>query len=141
MKTRGNQFIARDLYYLDINGNLTENINEDDPQGHEFLKEDIPECDVIITNPPYCCNHEFFEKCILSRKPFALLLPFQTFTTLKFRSYDKDVKLQILVFYPMPSFKKENGTDAQVGEVCWVFGNFPAFAEMKSNYHLDFICK
>ena len=40
-----------------------------------FLTDDIPKCDVILTNPPYSKKDKFIQKCYELNKPFALLLP------------------------------------------------------------------
>jgi hypothetical protein len=37
--------------------------------------------DCIITNPPYSLKNKFLEKCYLSGRPFALLLPLTTLET------------------------------------------------------------
>lgn len=81
LENLGASVIKRDLYFLDKNGNETDGI---DPVGHNFLEEEIPECDMLITNPPYSTKHEFLEKILNSKIPFAMLLPFQQFATLKF---------------------------------------------------------
>lgn len=41
----------------------------------DFLKDDLPEFDVIITNPPYSKKDKFIKRCYDIWKPFALLLP------------------------------------------------------------------
>jgi hypothetical protein len=40
-----------------------------------FLVDDIPNVDAIITNPPYSKKDKFIKKCYELGKPFALLLP------------------------------------------------------------------
>ena len=44
----------------------------------DFLKDELPEFDLIVTNPPYSKKDKFIEKCYELNKPFALLLPIAT---------------------------------------------------------------
>eukprot|EP01036_Dinobryon_divergens_P036305 gene36305-47245_t len=61
--------IQRDLYTV--------------PEHHDdYLNTEDPDYDILITNPPFCCKYEFLEKAYASKKPFAMLLPMDTFTTL-----------------------------------------------------------
>lgn len=39
--------------------------------------------DVIISNPPFSLKNEILEKCYQYKKPFALLLPFTMFNSIK----------------------------------------------------------
>lgn len=45
--------------------------------GQDFLTEPLPECDWIITNPPFSVSEKFIERCAEHGKPFALLLKSQ----------------------------------------------------------------
>lgn len=45
--------------------------------GQDFLTEPLPECDWIITNPPFGVSDKFIERCAEHGKPFALLLKSQ----------------------------------------------------------------
>lgn len=48
--------------------------------GQDFLTyEPDFEYDVIISNPPYSLKFEILDKCIKSKKPFCLLLPYTMF--------------------------------------------------------------
>ena len=49
----------------------------------DFLKDDIPECDVILTNPPYSKKDKFIQRCYELNKPFALLLPVSSLQGIK----------------------------------------------------------
>lgn len=41
----------------------------------DFLKDNLPNFDAVITNPPYSIKDKFIAKCYELNKPFALLLP------------------------------------------------------------------
>lgn len=45
--------------------------------GQDFFNCEIPECDYIISNPPYSCKGEVFKKLFEIGKPFAMLINFQ----------------------------------------------------------------
>ena len=47
-------------------------------QGKDFLKDELPEFDLIVTNPPYSKKDAFIKKCYELNKPFALLMPITT---------------------------------------------------------------
>lgn len=42
--------------------------------GQDFFKMDVPECDYIISNPPYSCKGEVFQRLFEIDKPFAMLV-------------------------------------------------------------------
>lgn len=53
-------------------------VGTDIQTGTDFLTADIPDgIDWIITNPPFSVSESFIERCIWSKKPFALLLKAQ----------------------------------------------------------------
>lgn len=136
----GYECIERDLFLFDKSGFPID--NEDIvPCGADFLKdgEEVYEdsYDVIITNPPYHSKHEFLSKCLSLGKPFALLLPMQTFSTKKFADYGSEFKLHIRMLLPSPAFL-HNGRSIKVGEVAWIFGNFPVINDMESDYDFNF---
>ena len=45
--------------------------------GQDFLEMPLPDCDWIITNPPFSLADKFIERCAEHKKPFALLLKSQ----------------------------------------------------------------
>ena len=45
--------------------------------GQDFFEVDIPECDYIISNPPYSLKGQVFKKLYKIGKPFAMLINFQ----------------------------------------------------------------
>ena len=42
--------------------------------GTDFFNCEIPECDYIISNPPYSCKGEVFQRLFEIGKPFAMLV-------------------------------------------------------------------
>jgi hypothetical protein len=108
LEKKGFTVIARDLYTTEVK--------------QDYLVDEDPDYDVLITNPPFCLKHEFFEKAMLSGKPFILLLPLQ-FLTPKC-SYDniKKCPIDIIIMNPSPVFLNENA-DRQVGDCGWFIVN------------------
>jgi hypothetical protein len=108
LEKKGFTVIARDMYTTEVK--------------HDYLVEKDPEYDVLITNPPFCIKHQFFEKAMLSGKPFILLLPLQ-FLTPKC-SYDniKKCAIDMIIMNPSPKFLNENA-DRQVAECAWFIVN------------------
>ena len=45
--------------------------------GQDFFEVDVPECDYIISNPPYSLKSEVFKRLFEIGKPFAMLINFQ----------------------------------------------------------------
>ena len=62
------------------------------------------------------------KKVVDSGIPFALLLPFQQFTTVKFFGQGIQTKLYFLSICPSPKFKVD-GRQVQVDYTVWVIGN------------------
>jgi len=79
------EFLDKSKTYYDctsgISSQLVDTMNSSGykclPSGNiDFLKDDeMPKCDVIITNPPFSKKDKFIEECYKTGKPFALLLP------------------------------------------------------------------
>lgn len=49
-------------------------VNTHIDNGEDFFKIDIPECDYIISNPPYSIRNEILIKLFEINKPFAMLM-------------------------------------------------------------------
>ena len=108
LEASGFAVIGRDLYATE--------------EKHDYLLADDPEYDVLITNPPFCLKHQFFEKAMHSGKPFIMLLPLQ-FLTPKC-SYDniKKCEIDIMVMNPSPTFLNGD-VERSVGDCGWFFVN------------------
>lgn len=42
--------------------------------GNDFFKAEVPNCDYIISNPPYSCRTQVLQRLFEIDKPFAMLL-------------------------------------------------------------------
>lgn len=90
--------------------------------GTDFLTAETVKCDWIITNPPFSLADRFIERCIESKKPFALLLKSQFWHAKKrlelFRSYPPGFVLP-LTWRPDFTFK-QRGKGKPLMDVMWV---------------------
>lgn len=90
--------------------------------GQDFLTEPLPECDWIITNPPFSVSDKFIERCAEHGKPFALLLKSQYWHARK--RYDLFHKIRPAVVCPLTwrpdfLFKKHEKRSAPLMDVMW----------------------
>lgn len=93
--------------------------------GEDFFKVDVPNCDYIISNPPYSLKGEVFKKLYDIGKPFAMLINFQGIFDHKERfQLFKDNGVEMLwlsprVNYIKPNEYKASGVPFQSGYLCW----------------------
>ena len=66
-------------------------------EGRDFLTDELPYFDVVLTNPPYSIKDKFIEKCYSLKKPFALLLPVSSIQGKKRGSMFSENGLELLV--------------------------------------------
>ena len=77
-------YLDKNKTYYEATSNISSNIlnfakenkfNFIGSNGKDFLNDELPDFDAIITNPPYSIKDKFIKKCYDLNKPFALLLP------------------------------------------------------------------
>lgn len=78
----------------------------------DFLKDNPPEFDIIVTNPPYSLKYEFLKRAYELGKPFAFLLPITTLEGKKRGMLFKKYGIQLII----PN-KRINFTGKKSG--CW----------------------
>lgn len=92
--------------------------------GEDFFKVDVPDCDYIISNPPYSLKGEVFKRLYEIGKPFAMLINFQGIFDHKDRfTMFKDFGVEMLWLSPRVSYIKPNqykasGVPFQSGYLC-----------------------
>lgn len=84
----------------------------------DFLKDDIPECDVILTNPPYSKKDKFIERCYELNKPFGLLLPVSSLQGIK-RAEMFEQGLELLVLKKRIDFTGKGSPHFGVAWFCY----------------------
>ncbi len=90
--------------------------------GQNFLTEPLPDCDWIITNPPFSASVEFIERCAEHRKPFALLLKSQYWHSRKRLDLFQRITPSVvcpLTWRPDFLFKKPGKRSAPLMDVQW----------------------
>lgn len=92
--------------------------------GQDFFFEITPECDYIISNPPYSLKKEVFEKLINSGVPYAMLINFQGIFDHKERfTMFKENRTEMLRLSPRVNYIKlgdvgSSGVPFQGGYLC-----------------------
>jgi len=92
--------------------------------GEDFFKANTPECDYIISNPPYSLKGDIFKKLYEIGKPYAMLINFQGIFDHKERfEMFKNNKVEMLWLSPRVNYIKigENSTSGvpfQSGYLC-----------------------
>lgn len=99
-------------------------INTHIEYGQDFFEINVPECDYIISNPPYSLKGEVFKKLYSINKPFAMLLNFQGIFDHRERfELFKTNRVEMLwlsprVNYIKPNENKSSGVPFQSGYLC-----------------------
>ncbi len=92
--------------------------------GKDFFTESVPNCDYIISNPPYSLKNEIFKRLYEIGKPFAMLINFQGIFDHKDRfSMFKNNKIELLYLSPRVNYIKQGdykatGVPFQSGYLC-----------------------
>ena len=80
--------------------------------GQDFFDMKVPECDYIISNPPYSLKGEVFKRLYDIGKPFAMLINFQGIFDHKDRfELFKHNRVEMLWLSPRVNYIKENGSN------------------------------
>ena len=108
--------------------------------GQDFFEVDIPECDYIISNPPYSLKGQVFKKLYEIGKPFAMLINFQGIFDHKERfEMFKNNRVEMLWLSPRVNFIKQgeykpSGVPFQSGYLCsGIFKNQLNFEYLDKN--------
>ena len=106
----------------------------------DFFEVDIPECDYIISNPPYSLKGQVFKKLYKIGKPFAMLINFQGIFDHKERfKMFKNNRVEMLWLSPRVNFIKQgeykpSGVPFQSGYLCsGIFKNQLNFEYLDKN--------
>jgi hypothetical protein len=82
-----------------------------------FLLDEIPQVDIIITNPPYSLKDDFLKRAFEVGKPFAFLLPLTTLEGIKRGKMFSENDIQILI--PNRRFNFANPEGRKTKGSCW----------------------
>ena len=108
--------------------------------GQDFFEVEIPECDYIISNPPYSLKSDIFKSLYIIGKPFAMLINFQGIFDHKERfTLFKNNRVEMLWLSPRVNYVKLNqdkasGVPFQSGYLCsGIFENQLNFEFLNKN--------
>ncbi len=106
-------------------------INSHLETGGDFFNIQVPECDLIISNPPFSLRDEIFKKCIDMNMPFMLLMNTNGFLDSKkrwflFKENIKDITL--LYLQGRVNYMKEYGVEEK---------GSPPFQSMYISYNIN----
>lgn len=100
--------------YNVIHTHIVNGIEED------FFTMEVPQCDIIISNPPFSKKFEVLERLLSIGKPFAIIWPLPGVQSLK--HFDLVSQCQLLIFDQRIRFHKELDLSDKPGS--------PAFASV-----------
>ena len=84
--------------------------------GKDFFAIDVPECDYIISNPPYSLKGEVFKRLYEIGKPFAMLINFQGLFDHKERfELFKSHRIELMYLSPRVNYIKPDNPDKATG--------------------------
>lgn len=109
-----------------------------DGQKSNFLTDEVPDYDLLITNPPFSQKKEFLERAYSIGKPFVLLLPLDTLAYMGTSELFMRYGVRVLVFRPFISdFLKDGKIKGKYCACAYFLGNFPdvGAGEIKFEYY------
>ena len=121
--------------YFKENG--AEVIHGDIKTGQDFFEKPIPECDLVISNPPFSRKREIFTKLFAANVPFALLLnlqamQYQEMGQLFFEEQQRTEAIQFIIPDKKVSFDGHTAAFCS-GYYCWKFVEKTSFVHLPHN--------
>lgn len=91
-------------------------INSHISTGGDFFNMEVPECDCIVSNPPYSLKGEVFKRLYEIGKPFAMLINFQGLFDHKERfELFKTHRIELMYLSPRVSYIKPDNPNETSG--------------------------
>ena len=88
-------------------------------EGKDFLKDKLPEFDIVVTNAPFSKKDAFIKKCYELNKPFALLLPITTLQGNRRGQWFMEKDIEVLVLNQRVDFTGKGSPHFGVGWFCY----------------------
>ena len=85
----------------------------DDTIEADFLTDEIPECDMIVFNPPFSLKTEFLKRACESGKPFIFICPVTVIETHKRFTLFREHKLSVLNLPNRTNYMSEKGNTGE----------------------------
>lgn len=78
--------------------------------GQDFFQVEVPDCDYIVSNPPYSLKNEVLKRLYEIKKPFAMLINFQGIFDCQSRfQMFKENRVEMLWLSPRVNYMTERG--------------------------------
>ena len=121
--------------YFKENG--AEVIHGDVKTGQDFFENPIPECDLVISNPPFSRKREIFSKLFAAGIPFALLMnlqamQYQEMGQLFVEEQQRTEAIQFIIPDKKVSFDGHTSAFCS-GYYCWKFVEKTSFVHLPHN--------
>ena len=121
--------------YFKENG--AEVIHGDIKTGQDFFENPIPECDLVISNPPFSRKREIFSKLFAAGIPFALLMnlqamQYQEMGQLFVEEQQRTEAIQFIIPDKKVSFDGHTAAFCS-GYYCWKFVEKTSFVHLPHN--------
>lgn len=121
--------------YFKENG--AEVIHGDIKTGQDFFENPIPECDLVISNPPFSRKREIFSKLFAAGIPFALLMnlqamQYQEMGQLFVEEQQRTEAIQFIIPDKKVSFDGHTSAFCS-GYYCWKFVEKTSFVHLPHN--------
>lgn len=121
--------------YFKENG--AEVIHGDIKTGQDFFENPIPECDLVVSNPPFSRKREIFSKLFAANVPFALLMnlqamQYQEMGQLFFEEQQRTEAIQFIIPDKKVSFDGHTAAFCS-GYYCWKFVEKTSFVHLPHN--------
>lgn len=121
--------------YFKENG--AEVIHGDIKTGQDFFENPIPECDLVISNPPFSRKREIFSKLFAAGIPFALLMnlqamQYQQMGQLFVEEQQRTEAIQFIIPDKKVSFDGHTSAFCS-GYYCWKFVEKTSFVHLPHN--------
>ena len=82
--------------------------------GQDFFHVDVPDCDYIISNPPYSLRNRILARLFEIGKPFAMLINFQGIFDSRWRfQLFSEHEVEMLWLYPRVAYRAGQGKQYQ----------------------------
>lgn len=105
--------------------------------GEDFFKVSVPECDLVISNPPFSRKREIMSKLFAAKIPFALLMnlqamQYQEMGQLFYEEAERSEDVQFIIPDKKVSFDGNTAAFCS-GYYCWKFVEKTHFVHLPHN--------
>lgn len=105
--------------------------------GQNFFETPIPECDLVVSNPPFSLKRDIMSRLFVAQKPFALLMnlqamQYQEIGQLFYEEEQRSESVQFIIPDKKVSFDGKTAAFC-TGYFCWKFIDRTAFVHLQHN--------